>query len=183
MDAFAVAVVSGISLQHVSPRQFFRLSWHFGLFQAIMPVVGWFLGLSVRAYIEKYDHWVAFGLLAFVSMNMLRSAFGKSEKSDSCEDPTKGANLVLLSLATSIDALAVGLSLAFIHISIWFPALVIGITASIFTAAGLLFGSHAGRFFFLRQYAEFVGAGVLIAIGINILHEHGVFASIIPVHF
>jgi putative Mn2+ efflux pump MntP len=180
LDAFAVAVVSGISLKDVSLRQFFRLSWHFGLFQALMTVIGWSAGLSVRAYVEKYDHWVAFGLLVFVSINMLRSAFGKSEKSSSREDPTKGAKLVLLSVATSIDALAVGFGLAFIHVPIWFPALVIGITALIFTAAGLLLGSRVGRYFLLQRYAEFAGAGVLLAIGVNILHEHGALASIIP---
>lgn len=177
MDAFAVAVASGITLQHVSPRQFFRLSWHFGLFQAMMPVVGYGAGLSIRDLIERYDHWAAFGLLAFVSMNMFRSALEKSEKRVSRNDPTKGSNLVLLSVATSIDALAVGLSLAFINISIWFPALVIGIIAAIFTAAGLLLGSRASRFVFLQRYAEFAGAGVLIAIGVNILREHGALTS------
>jgi len=180
MDAFAVAVASGVSLKNVSPRQFFRLSWHFGLFQAMMPVIGYGAGISVRAFIERYDHWVAFGLLAFVSVNMLRSAFGKSEKSELRNDPTKGSSLVLLSVATSIDALAVGLSMAFINVSIWFPALMIGITASIFTAAGLLLGSRASRFFFLQRHAEVIGAGVLIAIGVNILREHGAFASIFP---
>jgi putative Mn2+ efflux pump MntP len=180
MDAFAVAVASGVSLQHVSPRQFFRLTWHFGLFQAMMPVIGWGAGLSIRAFIERYDHWVAFGLLAFVGIKMLGSAFEKSEKSELPSDPTKGSSLVLLSVATSIDALAVGLSMAFINVSIWFPALVIGIIASIFTATGLLLGSRASRFVFLRQYAEFIGAGVLIAIGINILREHGALASIFP---
>ncbi|MFO7559492.1 MAG: manganese efflux pump MntP family protein [Desulfobacterales bacterium] len=177
MDAFAVAVASGITLQHVSPRQFFRLSWHFGLFQAMMPVIGYGAGLSIRDLIERYDHWAAFGLLAFVSMNMFRSALEKSEKRVSPNDPTKGSNLVLLSIATSIDALAVGLSLAFINISIWFPALVIGIIAAIFTAAGLLLGSRASRFVFLQRYAEFAGAGVLIAIGVNILREHGALTS------
>lgn len=172
MDAFAVAVASGVTLKNVSPRQFFRLSWHFGLFQALMPVIGWYAGLTVRTFIEKYDHWVAFGLLAFVAVNMLRSAFEKSEKSELCNDPTKGSSLVLLSVATSIDALAVGLSMAFINVSIWFPALVIGIIASVFTVTGLSLGSRASRFVFLQRYAEFVGAGVLIAIGINILVEH-----------
>ncbi len=180
MDAFAVAVASGITLQHVSPRQFFRLSWHFGLFQAMMPVIGYGAGLSIRTLIERYDHWAAFGLLAFVSMNMFRSALEKSEKRVSRNDPTKGSNLVLLSVATSIDALAVGLSMAFINISIWFPALVIGIIAAIFTAAGLLLGSRASRFVFLQRYAEFAGAGVLIAIGVNILREHDALASIFP---
>ncbi|MBW1898186.1 MAG: manganese efflux pump [Deltaproteobacteria bacterium] len=180
MDAFAVAVASGVSLKNVSPRQFFRLSWHFGLFQAVMPVIGWCAGLSVRAFIESYDHWVAFGLLAFVSVNMLRSALGKSEKSELRNDPTKGSSLVLLSVATSIDAFAVGLSMAFINVSIWFPALVIGIIASIFTAVGLLLGSRASRFVFLQKYAEFIGAGVLIAIGINILREHGALTSTFP---
>jgi putative Mn2+ efflux pump MntP len=173
MDAFAVSIASGVALKNVSIRQFFRLSWHFGLFQAVMPIIGWTAGFSFRFMIEKYDHWVAFTLLLFVGGNMLRSAFGENDEGNSCKDPTKGSSLVLLSVATSIDALAVGLSMAVINVSILFPAFIIGIVAAAFTSLGLFLGSKACRFLILRKYAEVLGAVVLIGIGVNILYEHG----------
>ncbi|MCK5195152.1 MAG: manganese efflux pump, partial [Desulfobulbaceae bacterium] len=104
MDAFAVSIATGVSLKDVSFRQTFRLSWHFGLFQAMMPVIGWSAGLSIRAYIEGYDHWVAFVLLAFVGINMIREAFQHDKGEEQKKDPTKGVTLVILSVATSIDA-------------------------------------------------------------------------------
>jgi len=172
MDAFAVSIASGVALKNVSPRQFFRLSWHFGLFQALMPVIGWSAGLSVRTLIEDFDHWVAFLLLLFVGINMLRSALGKQDEENTCKDPTRGSSLVLLSVATSIDALAVGLSLAVLDVSIWLPAFIIGVVAALFTALGLFLGSKACRFMILQKYAEGAGAIVLISIGVNILYEH-----------
>jgi len=178
MDALAVSVSAGVSIPRVSARQFFRLSWHFGLFQAIMPVVGWYAGLSIRRRIELFDHWVAFFLLAVVATSMLRQAFVKQEASEIKADPTRGWRLVLLSLATSIDALAVGLSLSVIGVSVWFPAVIIGITAAVFTVIGLLLGSRAGRIIWLRRYAEIAGAVVLYVIGLHILYDHGVLSTI-----
>ena len=172
MDAFAVSIASGVALKHVSGRQFFRLSWHFGLFQAVMPIIGWSAGLSVRTLIASFDHWIAFSLLAFVGFNMFRSIFHDEDDDGTCKDPTRGSSLVMLSVATSIDALAVGLSMAVLNVSIWFPALVIGIVAALFTALGLFLGSRACRFMLLRKYAEGLGAIVLIGIGIKILYEH-----------
>ena len=116
MDAFAVAVATGVSLKHVSFRQTFRLSWHFGLFQAIMPVIGWSAGLTIRSFIEQYDHWVAFGLLAFVGGHMIKEAFQPETEKIQKKDPTKGWSLVMLSVATSIDALAVGFSMSMLNI-------------------------------------------------------------------
>lgn len=171
MDAFAVSIASGVALKKVSARQFFRLAWHFGLFQAVMPIIGWSAGLTVRNLIQAFDHWVAFVLLLFVGGNMLRSAFGKEEE-NTCKDPTRGTSLVLLSVATSIDALAVGLSIAVLDVSIWFPAFIIGVVAALFTALGLFLGSRACRYMILQKYAEALGAAVLIGIGLNILYEH-----------
>jgi putative Mn2+ efflux pump MntP len=133
MDAFAVAIAAGVMLKKISFRQNFRLAWHFGLFQAIMPVLGWSAGLSIRDGIADYDHWVAFGLLAFVAQGMLRGAFKKETNENERKDPTRGLTMVMLSVATSIDALAVGLSLSMISISIWTPALIIGLVAGTFT--------------------------------------------------
>jgi putative Mn2+ efflux pump MntP len=173
MDAFAVAISTGVILKDVTFRQTFRLSWHFGLFQAMMPVIGWGAGLTVRPYIERWDHWVAFGLLAFVAVNMFREAFGQNKEGRDQRDPTKGITLVMLSVATSIDALAVGLSLSFLNVSIWAPAVIIGIVAGLFTIIGLQIGQRIGSAKRLSLYAEIIGGIVLLVIGLNILHEHG----------
>jgi putative Mn2+ efflux pump MntP len=173
MDAFAVAIATGVILKDVSFRQTFRLSWHFGLFQAMMPVIGWAAGISVRGVIERYDHWVAFGLLTFVAVNMIRDAFRHDADEGEHKDPTKGMSLVMLSVATSVDALAVGFSLSILNASIWTPALVIGLVAGAFTVVGLQIGKRIGAATRLKRYAEATGGMVLIIIGIKILHEHG----------
>lgn len=175
MDAFAVAIAAGIKLGHVSLRQNFRLAWHFGFFQAAMPIVGWGLGLTIRDAIAQYDHWVAFALLLFVSQGMLREAFKADTDSGPPKDPTKGWTMVMLSLATSLDALAVGLSLSMLNVAIWTPALVIGLVAAAFTTIGLHLGKRLSRATLVRRYADAIGGLVLLAIGLNILREHGVF--------
>ncbi len=175
MDAFAVSISVGVCLKEIKFCQFFRLSWHFGLFQAMMPVVGWSTGLTIRNYIEKYDHWIAFILLFCVATNMIRDSFKNKDDECSIKDPTKGFQLVFLSVATSIDALAVGFSIAVLNISIWMPSMIIGITALIFTVLGLYIGSKTVNIFWCRKYAEVIGAVVLYIIGVKILYEHGVF--------
>jgi putative Mn2+ efflux pump MntP len=142
-----------------------------------MPIIGWVAGLTVRSAIEAYDHWIAFGLLGFVALGMLREALGKEADACSIKDPTRGMTMVMLSVATSIDALAVGLSLSMIQVNIWVPALIIGLVACVFTLIGMYLGKTIGSIGRLRRYAEILGAVVLLAIGINILHEHGVFAA------
>lgn len=177
MDAFAVSIASGVALRTVSARQTFRLAWHFGLFQAMMPVIGWSAGLTVRSRIEAYDHWIAFALLVFVAQGMFRSAF-KGEQVADAKDPTKGMTMVMLSVATSIDALAVGLSLSMIDISIWTPALIIGLVAGTFTTAGMHLGKVIGNMGQVSRWAETTGGVVLLAIGLNILREHGALAAL-----
>jgi len=178
MDAFAVAVASGVALKSVSFRQTFRLAWHFGLFQAMMPVIGWSAGLTVRSRIEAYDHWIAFALLAFVAQGMLRSAVKGDDAEAAAKDPTRGMTMVMLSVATSIDALAVGLSLSMINVSIWTPALIIGLVAGTFTTVGMHLGKVLGRLPQLSRWAELTGGAVLLAIGVNILWEHGVLGGL-----
>jgi putative Mn2+ efflux pump MntP len=175
MDAFAVSIAAGVALRIVNARQTFRLAWHFGLFQAMMPVIGWSAGLTVRSRIEAYDHWVAFALLVFVAQGMLRSA-SKEKQAEVAKDPTKGMTMVMLSLATSIDALAVGLSLSMLDISIWTPALIIGVVAGTFTTVGMHLGKVIGNMGRLSRWAETMGGLVLLAIGVNILREHGVLS-------
>ena len=173
MDAFAVAIASGVTMKTVSFRQTFRLSWHFGLFQALMPVIGWSAGLTIQELIQAWDHWVAFGLLLLVGGNMLREALSKAEDECVLRDPTKGVSLVMLSVATSIDALAVGLSLAVMQVSIVSPCVTIGVVAGGFTIIGLQIGKRLADACRISRFAEFLGGCVLILIGLNILREHG----------
>jgi len=169
MDAFAVALAAGAILHPVSKRQLFRLGFHFGLFQGFMPILGWLAGRSVQTLISAYDHWIAFGLLAYVGGKMIYEACAGDEDAPGT-DPTKGFTMVMLSIATSIDALAVGLSLAVVGITIWTPAVVIGITASVLTVIGMLLGGKVGPIWGKR--VEIIGGVVLIGIGIKILLEH-----------
>ena len=170
MDAFAVAIGAGLQLCDVSKRQTFRMAWHFGLFQALMPIIGWLAGLTLVEYIEPVDHWIAFGLLAFIGGKLIYEALRHSEEPvDRC-DPTKGWRLVTLSIATSIDALAVGLSMAVLGLSIWWPALVIGVVAGAMTVIGLELGCRFGSL--LGRRMEVVGGLILIGIGVKILVEH-----------
>lgn len=182
MDAFAVAIATGVNLKQVSLRQTFRLSWHFGLFQAMMPIIGWSLGTSIQGYIETYAHWLAFGLLALVGTNMLREAVLTDEEDEEEEKPrkdaTRGMSLVMLSVATSIDALAVGLSMSLLRVSIVAPAVVIGVVAGLFTIVGLHLGKRVARLGRVSIWAEVVGGLVLWLIGLNILRERGVFHAL-----
>ena len=174
VDAFAVALAAGVSLCQVNSRQVFRLAFHFGFFQAGMNLLGWLGGLTVRSLIESFDHWLAFGLLAFVGLKMIWEAIREAREEAAGTDPTRGRMLITLSVATSIDSLAVGLSFAVLEISVWLPALVIGLVASALTALGLRLGCLLGSASRLGSRAEIVGGLVLIGIGIKILHEHGV---------
>ncbi len=171
MDAFAVALGVGVSVSPLTGRHFFRLGFHFGLFQAMMPIIGWLAGRTIQSYIVDYDHWIAFGLLAFVGGHMIYEAFHPEEERQP-GDPTRGFSLVFLSIATSIDALAVGLSLGMLNITVWFPALIIGLVAGLFTLAGMLIGRKAGDAWGAK--VEILGGIVLIAIGLKIVFEHTV---------
>jgi putative Mn2+ efflux pump MntP len=170
MDAFAVAIVAGLTLASMTRRHVFRLAFHFGLFQALMPVIGWLAGVAIYDYIAAVDHWVAFGLLAFVGGKMLWGARHGAQERGPAGDPTSGWALLLLSVATSIDALAVGLSLAMVGSTIAIPAVVIGLVAAGFTATGMLLGRRIGAIWGKR--VEVAGGLVLIGIGVKIVLEH-----------
>jgi putative Mn2+ efflux pump MntP len=170
MDAFAVAIVTGLSISPLTKRHVFRLAFHFGLFQALMPLIGWSAGAAVYRYTADFDHWVAFGLLSFVGGRMILASFHGGEAKRGAKDPTSGWDLLILSVATSIDALAVGLSLAMIGSPILFPALVIGMVAGVITVLGMVLGRRIGTLWGRR--VEALGGVVLIAIGIRILLQH-----------
>ena len=170
MDAFAVAIAAGVALKVVTRRQTFRLAWHFGLFQAAMPVIGWFGGLLVRDYFLRFGHWIAFALLLYIGGHMLWEGL-RHDEDETCQDPTVGSRLIMLSVATSIDALAVGFSLAMLAIPIWTAAAVIGAVAFAFTAAGLHLGMLLGCRTRLGQHAEILGGLVLLGIGAKILWQ------------
>ena len=174
MDAFAVSVSAAATLPSVTWRHYFRLSFHFGLFQFLMPVIGWALGVSVRGYIEAWDHWIAFALLSLVGLSMLREAWSGEEEEEQSGDPSRGLQLVMLAVATSIDAMAVGLSFAMIGVSVWGPAVIIGLVCAAVTAAGVKLGRILGGSALLGNKVSVLGALVLIGIGVKILHEHGV---------
>ncbi|MFH2102203.1 MAG: manganese efflux pump MntP family protein [Chloroflexota bacterium] len=169
MDAFAVCLGAGTSGRVSSPRPTFRLAFHFGLFQFIMPIIGWFAGRTIVQWIAGYDHWVAFGLLAFVGVRMIRSGLGPNREEQK-PDPSRGWTLVMLSIAVSIDALAIGLSLALLQVTIWYPAVMIGLVTGLIAFIGLRLGSAVGRKF--GQQMEIFGGILLIAIGVRIVLNH-----------
>lgn len=168
MDAFAVSIAAGMSVSNVTPRHVFRIAFHFGLFQFMMPILGWGVGSTFSSYVAAYDHWLAFGLLSIIGGKMLLDACSRTEKKKS--DPTRGWLLVLLSVATSIDALAVGFSMAFLRISIVLPCVVIGVVAASFSAVGIIFAKRVLRRW--RRAADALGGCILIAVGIRVLIAH-----------
>ena len=168
MDAFAVSLGSGVKIGP-GPRPIFRIAFHFGLFQALLPIIGWLFGNTIEPYIKGVDHWVAFGLLAFVGVRMIRSGLGKNEE-ESQRDPSRGWTMVMLSIAVSIDALAVGLSLGVIGVIIWTPALVIGLVTGTLSLIGLRVGNGFGKRY--GKPVEVLGGLVLIGIGVRILASH-----------
>lgn len=173
MDAFTVAISVGLQLSlrgKISWRQYFRLGFHFGLFQFLMPILGWWAGTTVRVYIEAFDHWIAMALLSYIGVRLIREGRREQPSKPVVIDPTRGSSLILLSAATSIDALALGLSLAFLGGGIIYPAVIIGIVAALFTVAGLFLGRMVGVLW--RQRVAWFGGLLLIAIGIKILVEH-----------
>lgn len=171
MDAFAVSIGLALNLKRATGGQAFRLAFHFGLFQFLMPVIGWAAGGSLIKYIEGYDHWAAFGLLLAVGGKMIFESFRREKEIEvKKSDPTRGISLFVLSVATSLDALAVGLSLAALHVAIILPAVVIGIVAFAMTVIGIKIGPLLGKV--IGKKAELLGGVILLLIGIKILADH-----------
>lgn len=161
-DAFSVAV--GIGALGLSGRRIFRLSWHFGLFQFFMPLIGLTIGQMTAAFWGQAGHWVAAACLALISFHMARQAFGSQDRAIKRKDPTKGWSLVMLSFSTSVDALIAGFSLGLLGMNILISCLVIGFTAGVMTIAGMLIGASAARI--LGRWAELFGGVVLMGLAL-----------------
>jgi len=168
IDAFAVSVAAAAAGRELCKGAIFRLSFHFGLFQGMMPVLGWAAGRTLAPVIAPVDHWVAFALLVTVAARMLRAA--RAPEADVCDDPSRGLTLVMLAVATSIDALAVGLSLAMLRVDIWTPAVTIGIVTASMSLLGIWLGGRLKLR--LGSAAQVLGAVILLAIAVRIVGEH-----------
>jgi manganese efflux pump family protein len=167
MDALAVSIINGFVIKKLQIRHAFRIAFSFGFFQALMPVIGWAAGLSFRKYIQSFDHWIAFSLLFLVGGKMIYESINcREEKKDCLRFPA----LLSLSIATSIDALAIGLSFSFLQVEIIIPALIIGAVTFIICFIGIFIGDKIGRF--IGNKIELIGGLILIIIGIKILAEH-----------
>jgi putative Mn2+ efflux pump MntP len=169
-DAFAVALTKGLHMRRFNLRHAVVIALAFGAFQAVMPLIGWLLGSQFARYIEDFDHWIAFGLLLLVGGKMLWEAFSSHEDTERDYDRLDVRQLLVLALATSIDALAVGVTLAFVEVSILGAVALIGVTTAVLAFVGVLVGRRVGARF--GKPAEIAGGVVLILIGTRILLEH-----------
>ena len=169
MDASSVGLSLSASGYLKDKRAIFRIAFHFGLFQFIMPILGWAAGRQFVDYFSSIDHWIAFFLLLFVGIRMIQAGLSKSDEKI-LKDPSKGVSLITLSLATSMDALAVGLSLAMLEVNIWYPSVIIGAITSLLTLMAIGLGKFFGKLFGRRM--EIIGGLILIAIGTRILLTH-----------
>ena len=170
MDAFAVAVCKGLSIQKLKLRHALTVGLWFGLFQALMPTLGWLLGSTFADLITAVDHWVVFALLAIIGGNMIRESLSKEEECEECSCSLAFGNMLMLALATSIDALAVGVSFALLNVNVLAVVLSIGLCTFIISTIGVKIGNVFGAKF--KSKAEFFGGAVLILMGLKILLEH-----------
>lgn len=172
MDAFSVSVTDGIVLKKPTPMQAAKIALFFGGFQFLMPCAGYLLGSAFAKYITAFDHWVAFALLAFVGGKMLIEAIGEKEADEEIKNPLSFTTLIVLAVATSIDALAVGVTFATMPevLTIWQASAVIGVVTFFISFGGVYIGSKCGNL--LGNKAEIIGGLVLLGIGVKILAEH-----------
>ena len=190
MDAFSVSICQGLSTKRFSLKMALSCGLWFGFFQALMPLIGYFLGAQFEHFITHIDHWIAFGLLSVIGGNMIRESISQRDNETTSRDVThytdenkhdvigasehdtesKSASMLILAIATSIDALAVGVTFAFLKVNIWKSILIIGITTFMFSFVGVKIGNVFGSRY--SKAAEIVGGVILIVLGIKILIEH-----------
>lgn len=172
MDAFAVAICKGLTVKKIKPRHLAVTGLYFGGFQALMPLIGYLLAKSFKSYVEAVDHWIAFALLAIIGANMIKEALSKDEETHTDDFSFKA--MFPLAIATSIDALAVGVTLAFLNdigtLDVYITIALIGIITFLLSAVGVWFGRKVGCKF--KSKAEFAGGAILILMGAKILLEH-----------
>lgn len=178
MDAFAVSITKGMTIKNLKKSTALKMALAFGVFQGVMPLTGWALGISFESYIKSIDHWVAFILLGFIGFNMIKGFFDDRKENNEPElastnedlDDLSNKEIIMLAVATSIDALAVGISFAFLNVSIIPAASIICIITFLVCVVGVFVGNKVGDIF--NGYAELVGGVILILIGFNIFNEH-----------
>lgn len=168
MDAFAVSICKGLSMKKMSWKKAIIVGTYFGVFQALMPVIGYLLGAAFKDVVTKVDHWIAFGLLTIIGFNMLKEAFGQSEEHQN--DSVDFKTMSILAIATSIDALAVGITFAFLKVNMVLATIMIGIVTFAICIIGVKIGNKFGDKY--ERKAEVVGGLILILMGIKILLEH-----------
>lgn len=173
MDAFAVSVSRGFCIKQLHIKHALKISLSFGLFQAIMPIIGWLAGFSLKDLIHGVDHWIAFFLLFIIGCKMIWESRSLPEDEENCKE-IRNFQLFILSIATSLDALAVGITLPFLNISIITAPLIIGMITFVLCFAGIYLGNRFGHLF--EKKMEVVGGVVLILIGIKILLE-GIYSG------
>ena len=179
MDAFAVSITKGMTIKNLKKSTALKMALAFGVFQGAMPFLGWALGISFGSYIKSIDHWIAFILLGFIGFNMIKGFFDDRKEENASElefsattdvDDLSNKEIIMLAVATSIDALAVGISFAFLNVSIIPAASIICIITFLVCVVGVFVGNKVGDIF--NGYAELVGGVILILIGFNIFNEH-----------
>ncbi|WP_315115002.1 manganese efflux pump MntP family protein [uncultured Clostridium sp.] len=170
MDAFAVSITNGVTLQEVHIKDALKIAGYFGIFQALMPLLGWLVGINFQNYITKFDHWIAFLLLAFIGGKMIYETLKSDDDCQTEKAELCNKTLFILAIATSIDALAVGVSFAFFEVSIIQSILIIGIVTFIICFMGVYLGKKFGCL--LKKNAELIGGIVLMMIGFKIFAEH-----------
>ena len=186
MDAFAVSITKGMTIKNLKKSTALKMALAFGVFQGAMPLLGWALGISFESYIKSIDHWIAFILLGFIGFNMIKGFFDDRKEENASElefsatadeHDLSNKEIIMLAVATSIDALAVGISFAFLNVSIIPAASIICIITFLVCVVGVFVGNKVGDIF--NGYAELVGGVILILIGFNIFNEHTHILSII----
>ena len=168
MDAFAVSICKGLSIKHINWKVIFIVGLYFGIFQAEMPLIGYFLGKGFETFVTRIDHWIAFILLSFIGINMIKEAFSKEE--NGAGDDLSFKTMLILAIATSIDALAIGITFAFFDVNIILSVAIIGIITFILSGIGVILGNKFGSKY--EKKSQILGGVILIIIGIKILIEH-----------